>query len=165
MKLSQGDTVLVISGKYKGKKGMVLKVFRDSNKVVVADINVRTKHIKRTAQSAGSKITFEAPMSASNVMLLDAKSGKPTRVGYKVDVKTGKKIRIARLSGEAITKGKVDKKAKDKMNAAVKPEGAKSSFWNKGKDAAADDSQTPRGGEGGGGAAATMHTRSAGRGS
>ncbi len=169
MKLSQGDTVLVISGKDKGKKGVIMKVFHDTQKVLVADVNMRTKHVKRTAQAAGSKITFEAAIPACNVMALDPKTGKPTRLGFKVDPKTGKKVRIAKVSGSVYTRTKIDKKMEDKgakVMAAKKEGAAKSSFWNKkgaAPDAAADAGARPA--DTAAVPSQPTHTRSAGRGS
>ncbi len=100
MKIKEGDKVVVIAGKYKGKTGNVMRVLKKTNKVVVEKVNIRTRHIKKTAQRAGEKIQYEAAFDASNVMLVDAKSSKRTRVGYKmVD---GKKYRVAKKSGEVV---------------------------------------------------------------
>lgn len=101
MKLHTGDTVLVISGKDKGKTGSILRTLEDKNRVVVAGINIRTKHVKKTFQQAGRILKFEAAISASNVMILDPKTGKPARIGYTVDEK-GKKVRISKISGEEV---------------------------------------------------------------
>jgi large subunit ribosomal protein L24 len=98
MKIKLNDQVQVITGKDKGKKGKVIKVLCKQNKVVVEKINIRTKHIKKTAERAGEKIQFEAPVDASNVMVVCPDSGKRTRVGYKKDA-TGKKERYAKISG------------------------------------------------------------------
>ena len=100
MKIRNGDTVIVITGKDKGKTGTVLRILPDANRVVVADINMRTRHVKATAQSAGQKITYEASLDASNVMLVDPKTNKPTRVGYKIE--NGKKVRVAKKSGTVL---------------------------------------------------------------
>lgn len=111
MKIKQDDQVLVIAGKDKGKKGKILRILEKSNRVVVEKINMRTKHLKKSASKPGEIIHYEAPLSASNVMVLDPKSGKPTRIGYK-KLETGKKIRIAKISGEtlATTPAKTSKK-------------------------------------------------------
>lgn len=101
MKIKVNDKVLVISGKDKGKVSKVIRVIAKHGKIVVEKVNMRTKHIKKTATAAGQKITFEAPMDASNVMIMDPKENKPTRVGYKV-LANGKKERIAKLSGSSL---------------------------------------------------------------
>lgn len=118
MKISKGDTVLVIAGKDRGKTGTVLKVLPGDARVVVAGANMKVKHVRKTQQSAGQRITFEGSMHVSNVMLLDPKTGKPTRVGYKIDEK-GRKTRIARVSGAAIT-GTAAAKKETKAAAAGK---------------------------------------------
>ncbi|OGJ43595.1 50S ribosomal protein L24 [Candidatus Peregrinibacteria bacterium RIFCSPLOWO2_02_FULL_48_14] len=97
MKLKTGDTVIVIAGKDRNKIGKVLRVVKKSGRVVVEGINKVVRHMKKTKQRAGQKVTFEAPLHASNVMLLDPKTKKATRVGYKIS-KDGKKERIAKKS-------------------------------------------------------------------
>lgn len=111
MKLHTGDTVLVISGKDKGKTGTILRVLPAEHRVVVGGVNIRTRHIKKTFQQAGRILKYEASLSASNVMILDPKTGKPARIGYKVDEK-GKKIRISRISGEEVKAVKPKKEVK-----------------------------------------------------
>lgn len=101
MKIKANDKVLVISGKDKGKVSKVIRVIAKHNKIVVEKVNMRTKHIKKTTTRAGEKITFEAPMDASNVMVMDPRDNKPTRVGYKV-LENGKKERISKLSGVSL---------------------------------------------------------------
>lgn len=105
-KIKKGDQVVVISGKDKGVKGEVIRVIPDENRVVVQGVNIRTKHQAQT-QSKGKtipagKIKFEAPISISNVMLVDPKGGKPTRV--RIERKDGKPVRVAAKSGAAIDK-------------------------------------------------------------
>ncbi len=105
MKIHKGDTVLVISGKDKGAKGKVLKAYPAANKVLVEGVNRIKKHTpistnQRGAQSGGI-VTQEAPIHVSNVMVVDS-DGKPTRVGYRIDEETGKKVRIARRNGKDI---------------------------------------------------------------
>lgn len=100
MKLRTGDTVVIITGKDKGKTGTVLRLMPDKNRVVVGDVNMRTRHVKKTPQRAGSIIRYEASIHASNVMLLDPKTKKRTRIGYVVTEK-GKK-RVAKRSGEVL---------------------------------------------------------------
>lgn len=101
MKIKVNDKVLVISGKDKGKVSKVIRVIAKHNKIVVEKVNMRTKHIKKTQSRAGEKITFEAPLDASNVMVMDPKENKPTRVGYKI-LQNGKKERISKLSGVSL---------------------------------------------------------------
>ena len=108
MQIKTGDTVVVIAGKDKFTKdkkgnrvpttGKVLKVYPKTNRVLVEGVNKVTKHQKPTqANQNGGKIEMEAPIDASNVMLLDPKVNKPTRVGIKID-ENGKKIRVSKKS-------------------------------------------------------------------
>lgn len=161
MKLSHGDSVIVIAGRDKGKKGTIMRVLADQNRVVVSGVNMVTKHVKKTAQSEGKKVKFEVSMSASNVAIVDPKTGKPTRVGYKIE--GGKKVRIAKKSGTVLTRVKVSADAKKTAEAA--PAAKKTPFWKKGASGidpakgempAAADAPT---------ASTPMITRSAGRGS
>lgn len=101
MKIKANDKVIVISGKDKGKVSKVLRVIAKHGKIVVEKVNMRTKHIKKSATRAGEKITFEAPMDVSNVMVMDPKENKPTRVGYRI-LENGKKERISKLSGVSL---------------------------------------------------------------
>jgi large subunit ribosomal protein L24 len=105
MKVHKGDTVLVISGKDKGAKGKVLVAYPTRNKVLVEGVNRIKKHTaisrnERGAQSGGI-VTQEAPINASNVMVVDS-DGKPTRVAFRKDDETGKKVRIAKTNGKDI---------------------------------------------------------------
>ncbi len=96
------DTVIVITGKDKGKKGRVIAAYPRENRVLIEGVNMIKKHAKPSqANPQGGIITQEAPIHVSNVMLVDPKSGKPTRVGYKV-LDNGKKVRVAKKSGEVI---------------------------------------------------------------
>ena len=99
MNFKKGDKVVVISGKDKGKEGKIIKTLKAENKVVVEGINMVKKHVKPNGQTAGSIVDMEAPIHASNVMIVDPKTKKGTRIGYNTD-KKGKKIRIARKSNE-----------------------------------------------------------------
>jgi large subunit ribosomal protein L24 len=105
MKIHEGDTVLVISGKDKGAKGKVLKAYPATNKVLVEGVNRIKKHTPITTNQRGSRsggiITQEAPIHVSNVMIVDS-DGKPARVGYRIDDETGKKVRISRRNGKDI---------------------------------------------------------------
>ncbi len=103
MKIKKGDTVIVISGNDKGKTGQVLKALVKGNRVVVEGVNIVSRHTKPSNTNPdGGIIKKEAPISASNVMLLDPKTKERTRVGYKeVD---GKKVRYAKKSGNLFSK-------------------------------------------------------------
>ena len=101
MNLVKGDTVIVIAGRDKGKTGVIQKVIPESNRVVVENVNLRKKHKKPTQQNPeGGIVEIYAPIDASNVMLLDPKTKKPTRIGHKI-VK-GKKVRYAKKSGTTL---------------------------------------------------------------
>lgn len=100
MKLKLNDQIIVIAGKEKGKKGPIVKINTAKNTVVIESINIRTRHMKKTQTAPGQIVKYAAPMHASNVQILDPKSGKPTRIGYKVVA--GEKIRIAKGSGEPL---------------------------------------------------------------
>lgn len=97
------DNVLVITGKDRGKTGKVIKSIPKDEKVVVEKVNMRTKHIKKTQTRPGDKITFEAPMDVSNVMIVCPNCKKRTRVGYK-KLETGKKQRICKKCNESLDK-------------------------------------------------------------
>jgi large subunit ribosomal protein L24 len=103
MHVKKGDKVQVISGKDKGKQGVILAAFPRNNRVLVEGVNIVKKHAKPTqANPQGGIIEKEAPIHVSNVMALDPKTGVPTRVGYQlVD---GKKVRVAKKSGELLDK-------------------------------------------------------------
>ena len=97
----RGDKVKVIRGNYAGTEGTILRVLPKENRVVVEGVNRRTKHVRPTQESPeGGRITFEAPIHASNVMLIDS-SGEPTRVRIQHD-DDGTKERIGIKSGNAI---------------------------------------------------------------
>ena len=99
--IAKGDRVRVISGAKKGHEGKVLRVLPRKGRVVVEGVHVITKHRRATAQVEGGRVKYEAPIHVSNVMLLDPKSGDPTRVRRRVD-KDGTVERIAVKSGQAI---------------------------------------------------------------
>ena len=100
-KIKKGDKVVVIAGKDKGKTGDVLQVIVAENRVVVSGINVAKRHTKAQGATEGGIIAKNLPIHISNVALRDAKSGKPTRVGFKT-LDGGKKVRVAKRSGEVI---------------------------------------------------------------
>lgn len=105
MKLKKGDLVAVISGKDKGKQGKITEVILKDNKVIVEGVNVMKKHAKATqATPQGGIISKQLPIHASNVMLVDPKSGKPTRIGKK-STKDGW-VRVAKNSGTEIKEAK-----------------------------------------------------------
>ena len=99
LKLKRGDTVVVISGKEKGKRGEIERVIPKENRVVVGGANVRTRHARPSQQNQQGLYHFEAPIDASNVMLIDPTNGEPTKVGYRF-TDSGEKIRVAKGSGE-----------------------------------------------------------------
>ena len=100
-KLKKGDAVIVISGKDKGKKGKVILALPRDNRVVVEGINIRKHHERARKNGQKGQIVEKAvPLHVSNVMLIDSKSGKGTRIGQKIE--NGKKIRIGKKSGNQI---------------------------------------------------------------
>lgn len=104
MHVKKDDTVIVISGKDKGKKGRVLAAFPKDNRVLVEGVNMVKKHSRPTQKNPqGGILNQEAPIHVSNVMVADPKSGNATRVGYKV-LDNGKKVRVAKKSGEVLDK-------------------------------------------------------------
>lgn len=100
-KVKKGDKVVVTAGRDKGKQGEVLRVLRADERVLVQGVNVVKRHTAPSQMSPGGIVEKEAPIHISNVAHIDPKSGKPTRVGYKID-KDGRKTRIAKRSGESI---------------------------------------------------------------
>ena len=100
-KIRKGDKVIVRTGKDKGKTGEVLQVLRDEARVLVQGVNMIKRHTRPAPGNPGGIIDKEASIHISNVALADPKSGKPTRVGFKI-MDGGRKVRIARGSGEPI---------------------------------------------------------------
>lgn len=100
MKIHTDDQVIVIAGKDKGKKSKVVRAIPTDNKVIVEGVNVVTRHMKKQGATPGQKVSFEKPIDVSNVMLIDPKTGAPTRVGYKLE--NGKKVRVAKKSGTVL---------------------------------------------------------------
>ena len=100
--VKRGDTVMVMSGEYKGKTGKVIAALPREGKVIVEGVNIIKRHQKaRGMGRAGEIIEKEAPIFASKVMVYDSTKKKPTRIGYKI-LKDGKKVRISKVGGEQI---------------------------------------------------------------
>jgi large subunit ribosomal protein L24 len=99
LKIRKGDTVIVRTGRDKGKKGEVLSVIKDDLKLVVKGVNVVKRHTKPTQTNTGGIVQKELPIHISNVSLLDPKDGTPTKVGFKIQ-KDGTKVRFAKKSGD-----------------------------------------------------------------
>ena len=103
--IKKGDTVRVIAGESKGAEGVIRKVYRENNRAIVEgnDIKKLSRHTKPNAANPdGGIIKEEAPIHISNLMLIDPKSGNPTRIGRKMN-EEGKKVRYAKKSGEVIS--------------------------------------------------------------
>jgi large subunit ribosomal protein L24 len=100
--IKKNDTVMVITGKYKGKKGRVIKVIPSENRVIVEKINIVKRHMKPSRKYAqGGIIEKEAPIHRSNVMLICPKCDKPTRISAQV-LADGKKVRVCKKCKEVI---------------------------------------------------------------
>lgn len=99
-KIRTGDEVIVLAGRDKGKRGTVLRVLADG-RVVVQNVNMIKRHTKPSRAESGGIIEREATIHVSNVALLDPKSEKPTKVGFRF-LEDGRKVRFARASGETI---------------------------------------------------------------
>ena len=98
MKMKKGDNVIVISGKDKGKTGKVTRALPREGKVIVEGVNIKKRHKKpRKSGQKGQIVSFASPINASNAMIIDPKTGKPTRSGMKVV--DGKRVRIVKRSG------------------------------------------------------------------
>ena len=106
MVITKGDSVRVMRGEDKGKEGKVLRVLLKTSRVVIEGVNIVKKHRKaRTAEEQSGIIEMPAPVHVSNVMLLDPKSGKPTRTRRRIDT-DGTKERISVKSGDAIPRNR-----------------------------------------------------------
>jgi len=100
----KGDTVMVVAGKERGKRGKVIRVIPGKGRVLIERINMIKKHQRPTQKlRQGGIIEREGPIHLSNVMLVDPQTDKPTRVGVR-SLADGKKVRVARKSGEFIDK-------------------------------------------------------------
>ncbi len=100
-KIKKGDTVVVLAGRDKGREGEVLVVKPKEDRVVVQGINIVARHTRPSQLQSGGIIRKEASMHVSNVALKDPSTGKPTRVGFKIQ-EDGKKVRVAKGSGEVL---------------------------------------------------------------
>ena len=101
MHIKKGDTVVVITGKDKGKKGKVLEVFQKDERVLVEGVNMVTKHQKATPQmKQGGILNQEGPIHISNVMVFDKKADKCVRVGYKIQ--NNEKVRVSKKTGNVL---------------------------------------------------------------
>lgn len=136
MKVYTGDTIVVITGKDKGKTGKILRVLREPARVVVEGVNMRTRHVRKTPQRPGQIVRYEASIHVSNVMLVDPTSKKRTRIGYQL--KDGKKLRVSKRSGNVIEKGakgtrgaKVAKEEKTAKEKDFPKAPAKKPFWKR----------------------------------
>ncbi len=100
--IKKGDTVMVIAGNNKGQQGRVLKINASDNKAIVEGINMISKHTKPNADNPkGGIIKRESPIHLSNLMVIDS-SGKPTRIGRKLDEKQNKSVRYSKKTAEVI---------------------------------------------------------------
>ena len=103
IKIKKNDTVIVTTGNSKGVKGKVIKVYPSESRAMVEGANMISKHTKpNAANPQGGIVKQEAKLHISNLMLIDPKSGEATKVGRKVDEKTGKIVRYSKNSGEVI---------------------------------------------------------------
>lgn len=100
-KIKKGDKVVVLAGKDKGRTGEVLKVLPSEGRAIVGGVNMVKRHTRPTQQDPGGIKSKEASLHMSNLAIADPKDGKPTRVGFKT-LEDGKKVRVARKSGEVI---------------------------------------------------------------
>ncbi len=100
-KLKKGDNVIVLTGKDKGRKGEILTVKPKEGKAIVQGINMVKRHQRQTQTTEAGIVNREAPIQLSNLALVDPKEGKATRVGFKI-MDDGRKVRVAKLSGEVI---------------------------------------------------------------
>ena len=100
-KIKKGDTVVVLTGRDRGRNGEVIRMFPEEQRALVRGINMVKRHQKQTAQSEGGIISREASIHLSNIAIADPKDGKATRVGFKV-LEDGRKVRFAKRSGDLI---------------------------------------------------------------
>jgi large subunit ribosomal protein L24 len=100
-KIRKGDKVVVMAGRDKGKTGEVRQVMPRESRAIVAGVNLVRRHTRQTAQTEGGILTKESPIHLSNLAIADPKSGKPTRIGFKI-LDDGRKVRLAKRSGDLI---------------------------------------------------------------
>jgi large subunit ribosomal protein L24 len=100
-KIKKGDRVIVTTGRDKGKKGEVLKVFPKENRAIVSGVNTMKRHTKQTQKTQGGIVNKDVPIQLSNLAHIDPKSGEATRIGFKV-LGDGRRVRFAKKSGEVI---------------------------------------------------------------
>ena len=100
-KIKKGDRVIVTTGRDKGKRGEVRQVMPEDGRAIVAGVNLVRRHTRQTAQTEGGIISKESTIHLSNLAIVDPKTGKPTRVGFKI-LDDGRKVRVARRSGDLI---------------------------------------------------------------
>lgn len=114
MKLKLNDKVRIIAGKDKGKSGKIIRINHKKNRITVEKANMRIKHIKKSISNpSGDKITYEAPFSASNAMIIDPQNEKPTRIQYKI-LSNKNKERIAVTSQVSLDAGRESGTSKKK---------------------------------------------------
>jgi large subunit ribosomal protein L24 len=100
-KIKKGDKVVVLTGRDKGRSGEVLSVDPSASRAVVQGINLVKRHQRQTVQQEGGIVSKESSIDLSNLAILDPKSGKPTRIGFKI-LDDGRKVRFAKRSGDLI---------------------------------------------------------------
>ncbi len=100
-KIKKGDRVRVMAGRDKGKTGEVRQVMPEEGRAIVAGVNMVRRHTKPSAKTEGGILSKESPIHLSNLAITDPKSGKPTRVGFKI-LDDGRKVRVAKRSGDLI---------------------------------------------------------------
>jgi len=100
-KIKKGDRVIVTTGRDKGKKGEVIKMFPSEDRALVSGINVVKRHQRQTQRAQGGIVNKESPIQLSNIAHVDPKSGGPTRIGFK-KLSDGRTVRFAKKSGEVI---------------------------------------------------------------
>jgi large subunit ribosomal protein L24 len=100
-KIKKGDKVIVIAGRDKGKRGEVRQVMPTEGRALVAGVHLVRRHTRQTAQTEGGIITKESTIHLSNLSIVDPKTSKPTRVGFKI-LDDGRKVRVAKRSGDLI---------------------------------------------------------------
>jgi large subunit ribosomal protein L24 len=100
-KIKKGDKVVVLTGRDKGRTGEVTSVNPTARRAIVQGVNIVKRHTRQTAQTEGGILSKEAPIDLSNLAIADPKTGKPTRVGFKI-LDDGRKVRVAKRSGDLI---------------------------------------------------------------